>query len=128
MQRDKGSAAHGSLGPGWAYFVEPLALHHELQRVESSRAPTAQATEVCRVCPLFEHVLIFTVPQSNACESTFAAIERANAGALRGYAVTGVVACIDSRHGLLLPNAIADLQKGERCVDIILSGTNANAY
>ena len=35
----------------------------------------------------------------------------------RGFAVTGVVGIIDSRHGILLPNAIADLQKGERYVN-----------
>jgi hypothetical protein len=48
------------------------------------------------------------------CDSTFTAIERANQKAARGFTVTGVVACIDSRHGFILPNAVADLQKGER--------------
>ena len=52
--------------------------------------------------------------EKSACDSTFAAIERANTRHNRGYSVTGVVAAIDSRHGFVLPGGVANLQKGER--------------
>jgi hypothetical protein len=46
MQRDKGSSAACSLGPGWAYFVEPRALNQELCRVESKQGSPSQAEQV----------------------------------------------------------------------------------
>lgn len=50
------------------------------------------------------------------CTSSFDAVERANSRLNRGFSVTGVVAAIDSRHGMVLPNSVADLQKGEKYV------------
>ena len=49
MQRDKGSNAHCSLGPGWSYFAEPQSLQRELRRIEGIREPVNQADEV-RTC------------------------------------------------------------------------------
>lgn len=31
-----------------------------------------------------------------------------------GYATTGVAMCICAHHGMVLPNGVGDLQKGER--------------
>lgn len=96
-QKDRGFKPGGTLGPGWSYFVEPESLARELKRVGGAKQAREKGT----------------------CESSFAAIERANSRSNDGFLVTGVVAAIDSRHGILLPNAVADLQKGERCVDIL---------
>ena len=46
----------------------------------------------------------------------FAAIAQANTKFAKGYAVTGVGMVVCARHGMILPNAIGDLQKGERYV------------
>jgi hypothetical protein len=100
-QKERGFQSSGTLGPGWGYFVNPMDFSRELLRV--SRTPQIQ--------------------QKSTCDSAFAAIERANSRANQGFAVTGIVGVIDSRHGLLLPNAVADLQKGERyafCLYFIL--------
>lgn len=91
-RKDRDLKSTGTLGAGWAYFVNPLSFCRELQRVNNSPQ----------------------VREKGTCESSFAAIERANSRINQGFAVTGVVAAIDSRHGVVLPNAVADLQRGER--------------
>ena len=48
----------------------------------------------------------------------FAAIAQANTKYSKGYATTGVGMAICARHGMILPNAVGDLQKGERYVSI----------
>jgi hypothetical protein len=41
-QKERGFHLSGTLGPGWAYFVDPLAFSHELRRA----ATTTQISEV----------------------------------------------------------------------------------
>jgi len=91
-QSDSAPPVDSGLVNGQGYFVEPKLFHSELIKYEK-RIP---------------------LKEKPTCDSSFAAIERANSRLNHGCAVTGVVAAIDSRHGFVLPNAIADLQKGER--------------
>jgi hypothetical protein len=94
-QKEKGVDMTQSLTAGWGYFVDPFDFGEGLLRAQQLEP---QATS-----------------EKETCESSFAAIERANTRMNRGFAVTGVVAAIDSRHGMLLPTSVANLQKGERC-------------
>ncbi|KAI0083229.1 hypothetical protein BDY19DRAFT_998729 [Irpex rosettiformis] len=48
----------------------------------------------------------------------FAAMMQANTKWSKGYATTGVAMCVCARHGFILPNAVGDLQKGERFCNI----------
>jgi hypothetical protein len=91
-QKDRGKIGDEGLTGGWGYFVDPAVFKQELRRVADHPQPQGRST----------------------CDSSFAAVERANSRVNKGYVVTGVVAAIDSRHGMLLPNSVADLQKGER--------------
>lgn len=93
-QKERNTHDDGGLTAGCAYFVEPKAFSRELGRSESQPQLRERST----------------------CDSSFAAIERANTRMNHGYVVTGVVAAIDSRHGFVLPNGVADLQKGEKSV------------
>jgi hypothetical protein len=81
---------------GGAYFVEPDLYAQELERAQNQRKKNP--------------------PDKSTCDSSFAAIERADTRINKGYAVTGVVAAIDARHGFLLANGVGDLQKGEAYV------------
>jgi hypothetical protein len=109
-RKERGFHSSGTLGPGWGYFVDSLAFARELNRVKTY-------TQIVEVSNPVSVASASSFPiQKNTCESSFAAIERANSRLNQGFAVTGVVGIIDSRHGVLLPNAIADLQKGERSV------------
>lgn len=83
---------HESLTGRSGHFVDPDVFRRELDRTSVEPQQKERAT----------------------CTSSFAAVERANSRLNRGFAVTGVVAAIDSRHGMLLPNSVADLQKGEK--------------
>jgi hypothetical protein len=49
-----------------------------------------------------------------SCASTHRAVSSANSKSGKGYAVTGVVTVKCARHGFVLPNGVADLQKGEK--------------
>ena len=71
-QKERGLNAATTLGAGWAYFVDPFAFVRELERVSSK--PQTQ--------------------EKNTCESSFAAIKRANTQLDQGFAVTGVVAAV----------------------------------
>jgi hypothetical protein len=53
--------------------------------------------------------------QASTC-TDFAAIKMANSKNTKGLRVTGVGAIVCARHGLIHPNGLGDLQKGERCV------------
>lgn len=92
--KDRGSTQVESLTGRAGHFVDPLLFKNELDRETKQPQPS----------------------EKSACTSTFAAVERANSRVNRGFSVTGVVAAIDSRHGIILPNSVADLQKGERYV------------
>jgi hypothetical protein len=74
-QKERGFNKAATLGPGWAYFVEPSAFAKEIERVTGSP----------------------DIHEKSTCESTFSAIERANSRMNQGFAVTGVVAAVDSR-------------------------------
>lgn len=91
-QKDRKFRGDPGLTRGAGYFVNPDLFAQEFRRYEAQ--PPSRET--------------------STCDSTFAAIERANSRLNKGFSVTGVVAAIDSRHGFVLPNSVADLQKGER--------------
>jgi hypothetical protein len=101
--RHKRKARDGDGDPGFTrgagYFVEPRLFAEELARIQDK--PQA--------------------PEKPTCESSFAAIERADSRVNKGFSVTGIVAAIDARHGFLLANGVVDLQKGERYVIYFLS-------
>jgi hypothetical protein len=46
--------------------------------------------------------------------SGLAALDYANTKFSKGYAATGVGLALCARHEFILPNAVGDLQKGER--------------
>jgi hypothetical protein len=46
-------------------------------------------------------------------------MDYANTKNSKGLRVTGVGASICARHGFIRPLGIGDLQKGERCVDLL---------
>ena len=96
-QKEKASAGDRGLIAGGGFFVEPSLFAQEKDRIEAQPPPRRSQ-------------------EKSSCESSFSAVERADTRINRGYCVTGVVAIIDSRYGFLLPNAVADLQKGERLV------------
>ncbi|KIJ89696.1 hypothetical protein K443DRAFT_54069, partial [Laccaria amethystina LaAM-08-1] len=60
--------------------------------------------------------------QINTCESQHDALVRAATRSSPGYAVSGAVAVICSRHCLIRRNGAGDLQKGEKycSVDFII--------
>src|ERR1700742_4962536 len=88
--KDRGFDANSRLGNCLAYFVDHQLFEKELVRVKGAKL------------------------EKSTCDSTHSAIERANSRVNDGYAVTGVVAVIDSRHGFIRPTSVVNLQKGER--------------
>jgi hypothetical protein len=93
---------------GSAYFVQGPLFSQELARITEESEKHASAKRGGKSTAVSNNA------GASTCESSFSAVERADSRLNRGYAVTGVVAAIDSRHGLVLPNAVADLQRGER--------------
>jgi len=83
-----------SLTGNGGFFVDEILFRKELDRVQDKPPDKPK--------------------NKSSCDSSFAAIERSNSRFNRGFIVTGVVAAIDSRHGTVLANGVADLQKGER--------------
>ncbi|KAF7331418.1 CxC2 domain-containing protein [Mycena kentingensis (nom. inval.)] len=75
-------------GPAWAYMTELVSYERFL----------ASVTEQ---------------DDMSTC-SGLAAVEQANTKFSRGYAVTGVGMGVCARHEFVLPNSVADLQRGER--------------
>lgn len=49
------------------------------------------------------------------------AVSQANTKYAKGYAATGVGGVICSRHEFMLPNGLADILAGERCVRLVLA-------
>ncbi|KAF7797869.1 hypothetical protein EIP86_009075, partial [Pleurotus ostreatoroseus] len=88
-----------ALGSGWGYYVEDTAYR--------------------------EHVLKYADQEDISTCTGFAAINQANTRFSKGYAATGVGMAVCARHGFILPNAVGDLQKGERyCnMDYIVAST-----
>jgi hypothetical protein len=98
------------LGTGWAYFVEDQPYNKYLLKHTSQR-------DVSNLC--MQWVVLHSYPwlilQISSCTG-FAALDHANTKKSDGLRVTGVGAVVCARHGLLRPNGIGDLQKGERFV------------
>ncbi|GJF00762.1 CxC2 domain-containing protein [Phanerochaete sordida] len=68
--------------------------------------------------PYREHLKNYVTQEDISTCTGFAALMHANTRFHKGYATTGVAMAIDSRHGFMLPNAVGDLQKGERNCNI----------
>ncbi|KAF9504109.1 hypothetical protein BS47DRAFT_1401750 [Hydnum rufescens UP504] len=82
------SSVDPGLGTGWAYFVDDQAYSMYLLKHTSQK-------------------------DISSC-AAFAALDHANTKKSDGLRVTGVGAIVCAHHGLLRPNGIGDLQKGER--------------
>ncbi|KAF9515398.1 hypothetical protein BS47DRAFT_1372048 [Hydnum rufescens UP504] len=82
------SSVDPGLGTGWAYFVDDQAYSTYLLKHTSQK-------------------------DISSC-SGFAALDHANTKKSDRLRVTGVGAVVCARHGLLRPNSIGDLQKGEQ--------------
>ncbi|KAF9544440.1 hypothetical protein CPC08DRAFT_730279 [Agrocybe pediades] len=67
-------------------------------------------------------------PEINTCDSQHDAIVRAATRNAPGYAVSGAVLVICSRHGLVRRNGAGDLQKGEKQAHILTSCLNGVSY
>ncbi|KAF7321776.1 CxC2 domain-containing protein [Mycena kentingensis (nom. inval.)] len=76
------------LGTGWAYMVD--------------------------LGPYMEYVRRFGDQTEMSSCSGLAALDHANTKFSRGYAATGVGMGVCARHEFVLPNAVGDLQRGER--------------
>lgn len=98
------SARDPALGSGWGYFVEDTGYKEHIMR---------HATQDDVRLVSWRVVLTLTVKQISTCTG-FQAMMHANTKHKGGYATTGVVMCICARHGVILPNGVGDLQKGER--------------
>lgn len=94
-----------ALGSGWGYFVEDSPyLQHVLRYANQE---DVSASDTLRFRRSSRELQISTC-------TGFAAIMQANTKLSKSYAVTGVGMMICARHGMILPNAVGDLQKGER--------------
>ncbi|KAF7288127.1 CxC2 domain-containing protein [Mycena chlorophos] len=76
------------LGTGLSYFVEQAPYRKYIETIKDQK-------------------------EMSSC-SKLAAIDHANTKFARGYAVTGVVMGVCTRHEFVQPNGVADLQRGER--------------
>lgn len=99
--------------PGWAAYVPEseyqahLANYVDQPEVSIDIAMTSL------------HLLTHQISrQINTCESQHDALVRAATRSAPGYAVSGAVLVICSRHCLIRPNGASDLQKGEKYVAI----------
>ena len=54
--------------------------------------------------------------QVTSCGTEFHAVNQANSRGGKDYIATGVVKAVCARHCFVLPNAVGDLQRGERYV------------
>ncbi|KAF7305856.1 CxC2 domain-containing protein [Mycena chlorophos] len=81
-----------SLGPGFAFMVDAK--------------------------PYREYLRSATNKQEMSTCSGLKALEQANTKFSKGYAATGVGMVVCARHEFVLPNAVGDLQKGERRVKL----------
>jgi hypothetical protein len=99
------------LSSGWAYYVEPseyekyLRKHSADLEVSTYRSTRIRSLNACQV---------------NMCQSNLHAVDHAHKSA-RNYIATGVGAVKCARHTFIYPNGVGDLQKGERCQEIIVS-------
>ncbi|EIN12129.1 hypothetical protein PUNSTDRAFT_61430, partial [Punctularia strigosozonata HHB-11173 SS5] len=80
-------------GSGWSYFVEPEAYHKHI----------SEATQLDEIPPCGS--------QHNAVQQ---ALTRGNSKTI----ATGIAGVVCSRHVMMLPNGIGELQKGERYANI----------
>ncbi|KAF7317544.1 CxC2 domain-containing protein [Mycena kentingensis (nom. inval.)] len=82
----------GSLGPGWAYWVEPEGYQ--------------------------EHVRKYVKEDDMTSCIAFAALLQKDTRMTTGLRVSGVGGCVCARHECMRPNGLGDLQKGERYCNI----------
>ena len=61
------------------------------------------------------YLRILNLMQKSTC-SNHNAVNMANVKMKKGYDVTGVSMVVCARHGMRLPNGVADLQYGEWCI------------
>lgn len=94
--------------PGWAYCVEEESYQKHLDGYKDQ--PEVQN----HLITIFKLTLIWL--KMNTCHSEHDAIVRAATRTTPGYDVTGAGVVMCSRHGLIQPNGVGDLQKGERYV------------
>ncbi|KAJ7115521.1 hypothetical protein C8R43DRAFT_1138146 [Mycena crocata] len=81
-----------SLGPGWAYFVEPEGYRRQIKKY---------------------------IPEKDISSCiAFAALLQKDTRNTSGLRTSGVGGCVCARHECVLPNGIGDLQKGERFVNM----------
>lgn len=95
-----------SLSKGWGYFVEDAAFKAYL---------TDHNNDVQEVCSHISDAPILTSIQKSTC-SNHNAVNMADVKSKKGCDATGVGMVVCARHGMRLPNGIADLQYGERCI------------
>ncbi|KAF9489136.1 hypothetical protein BDN71DRAFT_1343661, partial [Pleurotus eryngii] len=84
------------LGDGWAHWVPSRPYLNHIKQYGYQQAP---------VCP-------------NLCDSELRAVDHANKQRSDGYVATGVGGVVCAQHGLVRPNGMGDLQKGERYVNM----------
>ncbi|EMD30796.1 hypothetical protein CERSUDRAFT_60828, partial [Gelatoporia subvermispora B] len=82
------------LGTGWAYFIDEPGYQAYLSSCQDLK-------------------------EISPCSSEFNVIKQAySKGSNSGLSVTGVVGVKCARHAFILPNGIADLQRGERYCNV----------
>ena len=96
-----------SLSQGWAYFVEDTAFKKYLCDHKND------TQEACLLTPEYWHILILI--QKSTC-SNHNAVNMAGVKSKKNCDSTGVGMVVCARHGMRLPNGIADLQYGERYI------------
>ncbi len=101
------------MGSGWGYFVEDTGYQTILagygaQDEVCSRFLLGPWSSVPGPCSSRN-------PQISTCTG-FAAMKQANIKYAKGYAASGVGACICSRHEFMLANGVGDTQLGEKYV------------
>ncbi|OSC99710.1 hypothetical protein PYCCODRAFT_1372594 [Trametes coccinea BRFM310] len=79
------------LGSGWGCFVEDTGFREILAQYGDQQ-------------------------EMNTCTG-LSAVDHANTKFSRGYAATGVCACVCARHEFMLPNGVGDTQKGEKYIN-----------
>ena len=97
-----------SLSQGWGYFVEDTAFKAYLH---DHKGDTQEVHSYFQ----WIYLRILNLMQKSTC-SNHNAVNMADMKMKKGCDATGVGMVVCARHGMRLPNGVADLQYGERCV------------
>ena len=100
------------VGSGWAYFVENNRYIEHVSQNTTQNARDIEVSDLRYGGSWHSRSL-----KVSSCGSDFHAVNQANRKLMKGYATSGVVACVCARHSLMMPNGVGDLQRGERYVD-----------